>query len=61
MAELKTTIRDLQRKFDDPDLYSRDAAAFAATSDALVAAQTELAEAEEKWLELEILREEIEG
>jgi ABC transport system ATP-binding/permease protein len=61
MVELKKTIRDLQRKFDDPDLYSRDAAAFAATSDALVAAQTKLAEAEEKWLELEILREEIEG
>jgi ABC transport system ATP-binding/permease protein len=61
MAELKKTIRDLQRKFDDPDLYSRDATAFAATSEALVAAQAELAQAEEKWLELEILREEIEG
>jgi CPA2 family monovalent cation:H+ antiporter-2 len=36
-------------------------ASFAKVSDALVAAQAELAEAEENWLELEILREEIEG
>ena len=35
--------------------------AFAETSAALAAAQSELAAAEEKWLELEMLREEIEG
>ena len=61
IAALKSAIRDLQHRFDDPDLYSRDPAAFARTSGALVAAQAELAEAEENWLELEILREEIEG
>jgi len=61
IAALKETIRALQQRFDDADLYSRDPAAFAKTSDALVAAQADLAEAEENWLELEILREEIEG
>jgi ATP-binding cassette subfamily F protein uup len=61
VRELKDTIRELQKRFDDTDLYSRDPAAFAKVSDALVATQAELAEAEENWLELEILREEIEG
>ena len=42
-------------------LYARDPKAFAATTAALAAAQAELAAAEEKWLELEMLREEIEG
>jgi ABC transport system ATP-binding/permease protein len=51
----------LQDKLADPALYSRDPASFAKTTEALGAAQTELAQAEEKWLELEILREEIEG
>ncbi len=46
---------------EDPDLYARDQKAFAETSGSLAAAQSELAAAEEKWLELEILREEIEG
>jgi ATP-binding cassette subfamily F protein uup len=61
IRELKDTIRELQKRFDDADLYSRDPAAFAKVSDALVAAQAELTEAEENWLELEILREIIEG
>jgi ABC transport system ATP-binding/permease protein len=61
IASLHTNIRELQRRLDDPSLYARDRAAFAQTSQSLAAAQTELAVAEEKWLELEILREEIEG
>jgi len=61
IATLQETIHQLQRRFDDPDLYVRDQKAFEETSESLVAAQTELAAAEEKWLELEMLREEIEG
>jgi ATP-binding cassette subfamily F protein uup len=61
IAALKEPIRALQPTFDDADLYSRDPAAFSKISDALVSAQAELAEAEENWLELEILREEIES
>jgi ATP-binding cassette subfamily F protein uup len=58
---LHTDIAVLQKRLDDPKLYARDRAAFAETSAALAAAQSELTAAEEKWLELEILREEIEG
>ena len=57
----RTKARTLQQRLDDPGLYARDAKAFAETSAALAAAQAELAAAEERWLELEILREEIEG
>ena len=44
-----------------PTLYARDRQAFAQASEALSATQAELAAAEERWLELEMLREEIEG
>ena len=45
----------------DPRLYARDRAGFAARSEELARTETELAAAEEEWLELEILREAIEG
>ncbi len=61
IATLQEELRRLQRRFEDPELYARDPKAFTDTSGALAAAQSELAAAEEKWLELEILREEIES
>jgi ABC transport system ATP-binding/permease protein len=61
MTALQKDIARLQAGLADPGLYSRDPKAFADTTAALGAAQTELAQAEEKWLELEILREEIDG
>jgi ATP-binding cassette subfamily F protein uup len=61
IAVLQESVRSLQASLDDPALYARDRHAFAAASEKLGVAQSELAEAEEKWLELEILREEIEG
>jgi ABC transport system ATP-binding/permease protein len=61
MATLETEIGRLQRLMADATLYARDRAAFDKTSKALAAAQTELATAEERWLELELLRDEIEG
>ena len=45
---------------DDPDLFQKDRKKFDQASDALTKAQKELQEAEDKWLELEVLREEIE-
>jgi ATP-binding cassette subfamily F protein uup len=60
IATLQADIRRLQARLDDPTLYTRDRDAFAKTSGTLAAAQSELATAEEKWLALEILREEIE-
>jgi ABC transport system ATP-binding/permease protein len=59
MAALQSNIQGLHRRLGEPELYARDRKAFDEASAALVAAQAELAAAEEKWLELEILREEI--
>ncbi|MBI2713025.1 MAG: ABC-F family ATP-binding cassette domain-containing protein [Rhizobiales bacterium] len=61
IAGLQATIHTLQEKLHDPDLYARDRQAFDRASSALADALAELAAAEEKWLALEILREEIEG
>jgi ATP-binding cassette subfamily F protein uup len=61
MQRLEARSKELQAKLADPTLYARDRVAFDAASAALAAAQAELAAAEEKWLELEMLREEIEG
>ena len=62
IAHCRREFAKLQKQLDDPDLYARDRAAFSrATGGDGGAAQAELAAAEEKWLELEILREEIEG
>jgi ATP-binding cassette subfamily F protein uup len=58
---LQTKIHDLHQKLHDPDLYKRDRSGFDAASLALAEAEAELTAAEEKWLALEILREEIEG
>ena len=51
----------LQAKLADPQLFAKDAAKFAATAAELEKTQAELAKAEEDWLALELLREEIEG
>jgi ATP-binding cassette subfamily F protein uup len=61
MQKLRADIAALQKKLADPTLYARDRAEFEAATTALAAAHAELEAAEEKWLELEILREEIEG
>jgi ATP-binding cassette subfamily F protein uup len=61
IAALQEKIRAAQEKLADPGLYARDRKAFDEISAALVAAQAELAAAEDKWLELEILREEIDA
>ena len=58
---LSAEVRALHGRLDDPGLYARDRKSFEETSAALAATQGELAAAEAKWLELEILREEIEG
>jgi ATP-binding cassette subfamily F protein uup len=61
IAALQNKIRASQETLADPGLYARDRAAFDKTSASLAAAQAELSTAEDKWLELEILREEIGG
>ena len=58
---LQARIHALQDRLDDPSFYARDSKVFAETTSALAAAQAQLAAAEERWLELELLREEIGG
>jgi ATP-binding cassette subfamily F protein uup len=61
MAELEARIAAFAAALTDPDLYTRNPARFSATSESLAASRNELATAEERWLNLEMLREEIEG
>src|ERR1700689_5171596 len=60
IAKLQAEIAKQQRHLNDPDLYKKNRKKFDQASDALTKAQKELQEAEDKWLELEVLREEIE-
>jgi ATP-binding cassette subfamily F protein uup len=61
IAALEARIAALNAVLTDPDLYVRDPPRFGATSAALGVARDELAAAEEQWLTLEMLREEIDG
>jgi ATP-binding cassette subfamily F protein uup len=61
IATLQAEIAKQQRVLDDPDLYAKDRSRFDAASVAIATAQQQLHEAEDKWLELEMLREEIES
>ena len=58
---LQTEIAGLNKKLADPDLYRTNPALFAKTSAALTKAEGALVDAEERWLELELLREEVEA
>ncbi|MFL1877217.1 ABC transporter ATP-binding protein, partial [Hansschlegelia beijingensis] len=59
IAALGAEIARLEARLADPALYASDPAAFATTSEALGQAQHERAAAEDRWLELEMLREEL--
>ena len=61
MEKLQAEIAKHQAKLSDPDLYRRDARAFQTATDLLTKATTDLAAAEERWLELEMLRETLEA
>ena len=60
IARLQAEIAKQQRLLDDPDLYARDRKTFEEASHTIARTQTELASAEDRWLALEMLREEIE-
>jgi ATP-binding cassette subfamily F protein uup len=61
IAALQAKAQALQAKLDDPTFYVRDRPAFEKVSAALGEMQQGIAAAEEQWLELEILREELSG
>jgi ATP-binding cassette subfamily F protein uup len=61
MATLEAKIKDLQAKLDDPQFFQRDRAGFDKVTNDLGEAQRKLTAAEEQWLELEMMREEMAG
>jgi ATP-binding cassette subfamily F protein uup len=60
LAELDRQIAELQTQLAAPNLYARDPKKFAGLSQKLAEAQEAHAKGEERWLELEMLREELE-
>jgi ATP-binding cassette subfamily F protein uup len=61
IASREAEIAALTTKLADPKLYARDPKAFAEASAKLTAAETAKAKAEDEWLALEAIREQIEG
>jgi ATP-binding cassette subfamily F protein uup len=61
IATLDREIAALQKQLADPALYTRDPPGFAARTSLLGKKQAERDAAEEDWLRLELLREELEG
>jgi ATP-binding cassette subfamily F protein uup len=61
MEKLSAEIAALEKRIADPAFYARDAADFAKATSMLGVAQAALQQAETRWLELEILREESGG
>jgi ATP-binding cassette subfamily F protein uup len=61
MDRLRGEIVSLNKALADPQLYARDPESFARQSGALAAAQAALSAAEDRWLELEELRETLES
>jgi ATP-binding cassette subfamily F protein uup len=60
IEKLHAEIARQQKLLDDPTLYRKDRKKFDDASAGIATAQAELAAAEDRWLELELLREEIE-
>jgi len=61
IAELEQNISQLQERLNDPGFHARDPQAFNQTINQLATAQKNLEKLEDKWLHLEMLREELEG
>jgi ABC transport system ATP-binding/permease protein len=61
ISALETEIAKLSKTIADPEFYARDRPAFDKASAALGTAQSALAAAEDEWLRLEELREQVEA
>ncbi len=61
MEKLQADICGYQATLAEADLFTRDPVRFQAVADQLVQAEAELSLAEDRWLELEMLRDEMEG
>ena len=61
MEKVQQHIAKLQEELSDPTLYRRNAVRFAQASTLLSKREKDLADAEERWLDLEMKREELGG
>ncbi|WP_415235985.1 ATP-binding cassette domain-containing protein [Sneathiella sp.] len=61
IGELEEQIKSMEKALGDPDLFTKQPDQFNKISKELVVAQEQLALSEERWLELEILQEEMTG
>jgi ATP-binding cassette subfamily F protein uup len=61
ISGLESEIATIEKALSDGDLFTKDPAAFQKKADRMEAARLELEQAEERWLELEMLREELAG
>ena len=59
MDEIRAKLEKVKVLMDDPTLYTRNPNEFAKASATFTKLQTELSTAEDRWLELEMLREEL--
>lgn len=59
IKDLERQINALEDELSDPELFTKQPGKFQETADALVNARTRLDDSEERWLELEILQEEM--
>lgn len=61
LERLQAEVAELENFLGDPQNFQKKPEAFQTSADRLTAAKSELAATEDDWLELEMLREEIEG
>ncbi len=61
IARLEAELSHLKARLAEPDLYARDRALFDRTTADLAQAESALQAAEEEWLRIEMIREEIES
>lgn len=61
MAQLESEIAQHQAALADSDLFARDPHGFKTAVEGLEDAQQKLAQAEDQWLELELLKQELDG
>ena len=61
LAALEAAIEQAEKELADPNLFSRDGERFSTLAAQVTADKETLAQKEDQWLELEALREEIEG
>lgn len=61
MAKLEKQISEVEARLADPELYSRDAAAFQKGTGDLEKLRQQLSQKEEDWLDVEMKREELES